>query len=99
MPSEQTVTEDGDIVHTTIEPDSNTSEYAFLQLIADAEGVEIEALPSLYGEVDHFLETLFCDPPSKKAQMELRFSYYGYRVTVDQTGHVTLVRVRETVPE
>lgn len=83
------------ITHTWIEPDSTTAEYAFLELIAEHRGEDIETLPPLYDEVDHFLETLFTDPPSEQAQLGLEFSYCGFRVRIDQSGHVTLLRLAE----
>ena len=96
MSNERGQLSDGELLHTTIDPDAGSSEYAFCQLIADIEGVDVETLPPLYDEVDHFVETLFRDPPSKQAQVELTFSYYGYRVRLDQSGHVTLLRVTES---
>lgn len=84
------------ITHTQIEPDSTTSEYSFLELIAERRGVDIETLPPLYDEVDHFLETLFTDPPSKQAQIELEFTYCGFRIRIDQSGHVMLLELGHT---
>ncbi|MEF8787412.1 MAG: HalOD1 output domain-containing protein [Haloarculaceae archaeon] len=88
-----------DTVYAEIEPDSSTAEYDLLELIAGLEGKEIEELPSLYTEVDHFVESLFKVPPSPAAQMEIRFSYAGYRVTISQTGAVKLVPVKESLRE
>ena len=98
MPGDREPTSEAFVVHTEIDPDSDTSEYAFLEAIAEREGVEMEALPPLYDSVDHFVELLFDQPPSKEAQVELQFSYCGYRVRIDQTGHVTLLPVIESVP-
>ncbi|WP_415381537.1 HalOD1 output domain-containing protein [Halosimplex sp. TS25] len=86
------------IVRAQIEPRSATAENEFLELIARLEGVDPTELPSLYREVDHAVENLFKRPPSSEAQMEIAFSYAGYRVTIDQRGHVRLVRVGDTVP-
>jgi len=83
------------ITHTWIEPDSTTAEYAFLELIAEHTGEDIETLPPLYDEVDHFLETLFTDPPSEQAQLGLEFSYCGFRIRIDQSGHVTLFQLTD----
>jgi hypothetical protein len=93
-------TEDGRrIIYRDITPDPDAAEYDLLEMIAEMEGVNIDELPSLYTEVDHFVETLFEDPPSPSAQMEIRFSYAGYRITVTQGGGVKLVRVTDSVGE
>jgi len=47
-------------------------------------------------EVDHVVERLFQRPPSSASQMEISFSYTGYRGTVDQLGDVELVEVKDT---
>jgi|AntRauTorcE11898_2_1112593.scaffolds.fasta_scaffold23260_1 hypothetical protein len=88
-----------DTVYAEIASDSSTAEYDLLEIIADLEGREIEELPSLYTEVGHFVETLFEVPPSPAAQMEIRFSYAGYRITIAQSGTVKLVPVKETLEE
>jgi len=88
-----------DIVYAEITPDPSTAEYDLLELIADMESVEIEELPSLYTEVDHFVEKLFDEPPSPDAQLEVQFSYAGYRITIAQDGQVKFVPVKETLDE
>ena len=85
------------VVYADISPNSHTAEYDLLEIIAELEGKEIEDLPSLYTQVDHFVETLFKDPPSPESQMEITFSYAGYRITVTQGGSVKLVPVKETI--
>ncbi|ELZ23583.1 hypothetical protein C475_14968 [Halosimplex carlsbadense 2-9-1] len=86
------------IVRAQIDARSETADNEFLELIARLEGVDATELPSLYHEVDHTIENLFKRPPSRDAQMEISFSYAGYRVTIDQRGNVRLVRVGDTVP-
>jgi hypothetical protein len=90
-------TEDGRrIIYRDITPDPDAAEYDLLEIIAEMEGVGMDELPSLYTEVDHFVETLFEDPPSPDAQMEIRFSYAGYRITITQGGRVKLVPVADS---
>jgi hypothetical protein len=85
------------IVRRHIDPDQSTAEYDFLEIIAELEGCEIEALPSLYNEVDNVVETMFKTPPSERAQLEISFSYAGYRVRIDRTGRVELVPVKKSL--
>lgn len=85
------------IIKTQITPDPDTAEYELLEYIAEMEGVEIEALPSFYDEIDHFVERLFQQPPSAAAQVEITFSYAGYRIRLDWKGNVTLVDVKRSL--
>lgn len=87
------------IVRMEIDPDPKTAEHDLLAVIADIEGVAIEELPSLYREVNHFVEQLFDTPPSTDAQMEISFSYAGYRVTLARSGSLKLVPVKDTIPD
>jgi hypothetical protein len=88
-----------DIVRTRIESNPATAEYDLLEIVAELEGREIEELPSFYTQVDHFVEHLFKNPPSPEAQMQIEFSYAGYRITLTQRGEVTLVNVKRTLDE
>jgi len=88
-----------DIVRASIEPDPRTVEHDLLELIAESEGKAIDELPSFYDQVDHFVEMLFKRPPSPESQMQIAFSYAGYRVTVNQKGEVTLLNVKRSVAE
>jgi len=85
------------IIYREISPEADTAEYDLLEILAELEGVDMDELPSLYTEVDHFVEALFEDPPSSSAQMEIRFSYAGYRITVTQDGGIKLVGVKDSM--
>jgi hypothetical protein len=87
------------VVRTTIDPDPQTAEHDLLEIIADLEGCAIDELPSFYTEADHFVEILFENPPSPAAQMEITFSYAGYRVTMNWRGDVELVAVKRSIVE
>jgi len=85
------------MVRREIAPDPETAEYDLLEILAEVEMCEIEELPALYNEVEHVVETLFRTPPSAAAQMSISFSYAGYRITIDRTGTVQLVDVKDTI--
>lgn len=87
------------VVKTTIPADPSAAEYAFLEVVADLEGVEIDALPSLYERLDHLVELLFENPPAREAQIELAFSYSGYRVQLTQGGQLTMLDVEGSVED
>lgn len=99
-PTDETAQERADdIVKTRIDPNSGTAEFELLRIVADLEGVEIESLPSFYEQVGHFVEMLFQRPPAAEAQMEISFSYVGYRIRVTQTGQVTVIGVKESIED
>jgi len=87
------------VVRTTIDPDPKTAEHDLLEIVADLEGVVIDELPSFYTEVDHFVEMLFENPPSPASQMEITFSYAGYRITMDWRGDVKVVAVKRPMAD
>lgn len=89
----------GNPVVRRITPNPNDSEYEFLELIAELENTEIDELPSLYDEIEHLIETIFKNPPAPRAQLEISFSYAGYRVRMDQRGTVELLNVKQSAPE
>jgi len=87
------------ILQFGIEPDPKTAEYDLLTVLATHEDIEMDDLPSLYSVVDQFVGEVFDDPPSESAQLEITFSYAGYRITVRQGGHVTMVPVKDSMGE
>jgi len=91
--------DEANIVRASIEPDPGAAEHDLLELIAESEGKAIEELPPFYDQVDHFVELLFKRPPSPESQMQIAFSYAGYRVTVNQKGEVTLLNVKRSMAD
>ena len=64
-----------------------------VSVIAELEGVPAEELPPLYDCIDHILEHLFESPPSEGADVEMSFTYYDYRITVEQNGAARFERL------
>lgn len=62
--------------------------------IADLEDESVEELPPLYTAIDHILEHLYTEPPAADADVRISFSYYGYRITVEQNGAARFERRR-----
>lgn len=81
------------VIRREVEPTEDEANYRVLQTIADVEGVDVTDLPPLYERIDHILDHLFDNPPAPEAQVVITFSYHGYRVRVDQGGHVELTRL------
>lgn len=87
--------EDHRIYHRKIEPDPDEPHLGVLYSIAEVEECDVEDLPPLYDYVDHLVEKLFQTPPPTKAQVQIDFTYYHYRVLLDQEGNLTLMRQAE----
>ncbi|WP_423999211.1 HalOD1 output domain-containing protein [Haloarcula salina] len=81
------------LIKREVEPVEDEANFRVLETIADVEGVEVTDLPPLYERIDHILDHLFDNPPAPEAQVVITFSYHGYRVRVDQDGHVELARL------
>lgn len=47
----------------------------------------------LWETIDHVVDHIFSDPPSPDAQVQVTFTYEGYRITVEQDGTTKLVDV------
>jgi hypothetical protein len=82
-----------EIVHRQLDTDRKDPAAAIAEVVADLDGRSTDDLPSTYSQVDGMLDNLFTDPPVPEAQMEVSFTYAGYRVTVGQDGNAKFVRV------
>lgn len=90
--ADESVATDGGIVRRRIQPNPETAEYDFLQIVAELDGADVEHLPSLWHDLDGMVSRLFETPPAPESEVELTFLYDGYRVTIDRSGRVTLKR-------
>ena len=90
--------DEGQIFHRKVTPESDAANESLLRLIANLERCEVTDLPPLYEQVDHMVEHLFTEPPPADAQAELLFTYPGYRIELDQTGDVTLMKIGQKPP-
>ncbi|WP_440771316.1 HalOD1 output domain-containing protein [Natronorubrum sp. DTA28] len=68
------------------DPETTTPTRAVVEIIADLEGVETLELPPLYSTVNDLLGEFASNPPASGANVEITFTYEGYRITVYQTG-------------
>ncbi|WP_205254576.1 MULTISPECIES: HalOD1 output domain-containing protein [Halorussus] len=84
-----------EIYHRKVTPDVEEATRSLLRLVANLENCEVTDLPPLYDCIDHMVEHLFDSPPSPEAQTELEFSYFGYRIRIDQSGNVSLKKLAD----
>ncbi|WP_436928021.1 HalOD1 output domain-containing protein [Halosimplex amylolyticum] len=85
--------EETSIVHRQFDTDRDDPAMAVAEAVADLEGCEPTDLTTMYDHVDHVIDNLFSNPPSPEAQIQVEFSYEGYRITIDQSGDARFVRV------
>lgn len=81
-----------EIVHRQLETDRETPVVQIAEIVADLEGETADELSTMYERVDHLIDNIFSRPPSPEAQVEVTFSYEGYRITVDQDGSGKFVK-------
>lgn len=81
------------IRHRKVTPEVEEAKRNLLRLIANLENCEVTELPPLYDHVDHLIEHLFSSPPPAEAQVEIEFSYHGYRIELDQSGNVSFMKL------
>ena len=81
------------IHHRTIEPDADRANESLLRIVADLEDRRMADLPPFYDQIDDMVENLFRDPPPADAQVQIEFSYHGYRIYVDDTGQVSVMKL------
>lgn len=82
-----------EIVHRTLSTDCEEPAVAVAEAVADLEDSEPDELPTTYDCIDGMLDELYADPPSPEAQMQVSFTYAGYRITVEQDGNAKFVAV------
>lgn len=85
--------DDTEIVDRELSTTDSDTTGAVIEALADIEGTEPDKLPPAYNCIDGMLEKMFSDPPSSDAQLEVVFTYAGYRITVKQNGTAEFVKV------
>lgn len=80
-----------EIVHRELDRDVDDPAVAIAEIVADLEEVGPTEVTEVWGCIDDMLSRIFEDPPSPEAQVEVEFSYEGYRITVAQDGMATFV--------
>ena len=90
-----THSDDGDsgIVHRQFDTDADNPSTAVAETVAELKGVESTELGTVYDHLDHVLDHLFSNPPVAAAQVQIEFTYEGYRITMDQDGSARFIAV------
>jgi hypothetical protein len=82
-------------VHWEFDIDEEEPSVDVAEVIAELDDRSVSEGPSIYRTIDDMIEQLFSDPPAPEAQAVLQFSYEGYRITLNQDGHATFMRVAD----
>ena len=80
-----------DIIHRQLDRGENPA-VQVTEIIAELEGREVSELYPIYDQMDDVLDNIFSEPPSPEAQLQITFSYEGYRITIEQDGHAKFVK-------
>lgn len=84
-----------DIVHRTLDTDREEPVIQIAEIVAELEDEDEDDLATTYDRLDHVLDHIFEEPPDPEAQVEITFSYEGYRITVEQSGAAQFVRTED----
>ena len=82
---------ESDIVHEELDTDVKNPAVEIVRVVADLKNVDTSELSTVWDCIDGMLDHLFSNPPSDEAQIDVTFSYEGFRITVEQNGHAKFV--------
>lgn len=81
------------IVHERLDVDRQEPAVQVAEIVASLDGKDQTELSPVYDQIDHVLTHIFSNPPDPGAQVEISFTYEGYRITVEQNGRARFVDV------
>ena len=82
-----------EIVYRELDTDREYPAVQIAEIVAELEGRNVGDLTSTYDCVDHVLENVLSEPPSPEAQLQVTFSYEGYRITVEHDGSAAFAKL------
>lgn len=88
-------TNDPEEIHRQFEPDDISPRRDMVQTIADLKVTDPDDLMDLWPIMDDIISDIFSEPPAPEAQVEISFSYEGYRITIHQNGKAEFVRITD----
>jgi hypothetical protein len=81
------------IVHRQLDTSREEPIVELSDVVADLEGTSTSELTPVYDQLDHVIDYIFSNPPVPEAQVQITFTYEGYRITVEQDGSAQFVKV------
>jgi hypothetical protein len=85
------------IVHRDLEVDGPEPATQIAEHVSALSGRDVESLESTWDTFGHVVDDIFEDPPAAHAQVQVTFTYEGYRITIEQDGHAKFVPVADPV--
>jgi uncharacterized membrane protein len=82
-----------DIIHRQLDRTGENTAVQITNIIAELEEKEVSKLYPIYDQMDDVLDNIFSEPPSPEAQLQITFSYEGYRITIEQDGHAAFIKI------
>lgn len=82
-----------EVVYRQFDPNDCTPETDVVSAVADLEDKDPTALTPLYPTIDDVISNIFAEPPAPESQVEITFTYEGYRITIHQDGKAEFVKV------
>ena len=82
---------ESEMIHRALDTELDRPGVTIAEIVAALDETEPDELTPIWGCIDDMLDHVFSDPPAPEAQVELTFSYEGYRITVEQNGITTFV--------
>ena len=82
---------EADVERRKLDTDRGDPAEQIAEIVADLEETDYTQIGTVYRCIDDVLAEIFSTPPAPEARVEVTFSYEGYRITVDQTGHAEFV--------
>ena len=80
-----------DTVFRTFDPEVADPNLKVIQTVSDLEDCDPTDCSPLYSTIDDVIATIYGDPPSSDAGVEITFTYEGYRITLRQDGTAEFV--------
>lgn len=82
-----------DIVCRDFDLETDDPNRRVVEVIADLKDTNTYELSPVYSTIGDTITNIFSHPPTSQAQIQITFTYEGYRVTIHQDGTATFVRV------
>ena len=84
---------ESDVTHRQLDTTAESPATEVANAVADIEGKEVTDLSSTYACIDGVLANVFSNPPSSEAEMQIKFNYESYRITVEQDGNAKFEKI------
>lgn len=83
---------ESEIIHRELDTSAESPASELAMAVADIKSEDETGLSPIWGCIDGMLDHLFSNPPAPDAQLEVTFSYEGFRITVEQNGAARFVK-------